>query len=112
MREARSLQWGRGLSYRASRLHPETATMRRVPHLDMPTIVLSTFALVGCAFLVYAWLCWLREELDLKRPAHRDRVRKPLPQKNKNEKKQIPRFARSDSSREFRCAAVLRPYMG
>jgi hypothetical protein len=39
----------------------------------MPTIVLSTFALLGCAFLVYAWFQWLREELDLKRPTHRDR---------------------------------------
>jgi hypothetical protein len=45
----------------------------------MPTIVLSTIALLGCAFLVYAWLQWLRDELDLKRPAHRDRRRKPLP---------------------------------
>jgi hypothetical protein len=46
----------------------------------MATIVLSTFALLGCAFLVYAWFQWLREELDLKQPAHRDRRRKqPLP---------------------------------
>jgi threonine/homoserine/homoserine lactone efflux protein len=44
----------------------------------MPTIVLSTIALLGCAFLVYAWFQWLREELDLKRPAHRDRDRKTL----------------------------------
>jgi len=54
--------------------------MPRVPHIDMATIVLSTFALLGCAFLVYAWFQWLREELDLKQPAHRDRRRKqPLP---------------------------------
>jgi hypothetical protein len=45
----------------------------------MATIVLSTFALFGCAFLIYAWFQWLREELDLKRPAHRDRRRKTLP---------------------------------
>jgi len=45
------------------------------PHIDMATIVLSTFALLGCAFLVYVWFQWLREELDLKQPAHRDRSR-------------------------------------
>ena len=45
----------------------------------MGTIVFSTIALVGCAFLVYVWFQWMREELDLKRPAHRDRRRKPLP---------------------------------
>jgi threonine/homoserine/homoserine lactone efflux protein len=43
-------------------------------------IVFSTFALAGCAFLVYACFHWLREELDLKRPAHRDRSsKKTLP---------------------------------
>jgi hypothetical protein len=45
----------------------------------MATMVLSTIALLSCAFLIYAWFQWLREELDLKRPAHRDRHRKPLP---------------------------------
>jgi hypothetical protein len=59
-------------------LHLVTATLPRVPHILMGTIIFSTFALVGCAFLIYAWFRWLREELDLKRPAHRDR-RKPLP---------------------------------
>jgi hypothetical protein len=44
----------------------------------MATIVLSTIALVGCAFLVYVWFQWLREELDLKRPAHRDQQNRPL----------------------------------
>ncbi|HEY4906628.1 MAG TPA: hypothetical protein VIH74_04205 [Candidatus Acidoferrum sp.] len=55
-----------------------TATLPRVPHIDMATIVLSTIALVGCAFLVYVWFQWLREELDLKRPAHRDQQNRPL----------------------------------
>jgi threonine/homoserine/homoserine lactone efflux protein len=45
----------------------------------MPTMIFSTIALAGCAFLVYAWFQWLREELDLKRPTHRDRRSKPLP---------------------------------
>jgi hypothetical protein len=45
----------------------------------MGTILFSTFALVGCAFLIYVWFRWLREELDLKKPAHRDRRRKPPP---------------------------------
>jgi hypothetical protein len=45
----------------------------------MPTIVLSTLALLGCAFLVYVLFHWLREELDLKKPAHRDRGKKALP---------------------------------
>jgi hypothetical protein len=45
----------------------------------MPTMIFSTIALLGCAFLIYVWFLWLREELDLKRPAHRDRNRKPLP---------------------------------
>jgi len=45
----------------------------------MPTIILSTIALLGCAFLIYAWFHWLREELDMKRPAHRDRRRKRQP---------------------------------
>jgi threonine/homoserine/homoserine lactone efflux protein len=53
--------------------------MLRVPHIDMPTMIFSTFALLGCAFLIYVWFHWLREELDLKRPAHRDRQSKPLP---------------------------------
>src|SRR6202000_2721818 len=72
-----SATWGRDLLQSLPR-HPETAQTPRAPHIDMPTIVLSTLALVGCAFLVYAWFCWLREELDLKRPAHRDRRRKML----------------------------------
>jgi len=42
-------------------------------------IAFSTFALAGCAFLVYACFHWLREELDLKLPAHRDRRRKTPP---------------------------------
>jgi len=46
----------------------------------MPMIVFSTFALAGCAFLVYAGFHWLREELDLRRPAHRDRRRNTLPE--------------------------------
>jgi hypothetical protein len=45
----------------------------------MAMIVFTMFALLGCAFLVYACFHWLREELDLKRPAHRDRQLRPLP---------------------------------
>jgi hypothetical protein len=45
----------------------------------MGTILFSTFALVSCAFLIYVWFRWLREELDLKKPAHRDRRRKLPP---------------------------------
>jgi hypothetical protein len=45
----------------------------------METILFSMFGLVSCAFLIHAWFHWLREELDLKKPPHRDRRRKPLP---------------------------------
>jgi len=60
----------------------------------MAMIAFTTFALAGCAFLVYACFHWLREELDLKRPAHRDRGRKMPPPAcltTKRKKKQIHR---------------------
>jgi hypothetical protein len=37
----------------------------------MPTLVLSTLALLGCAFMVYVLFHWLREELNPKRPLKR-----------------------------------------
>jgi hypothetical protein len=30
----------------------------------MPTLILSTVALLGCALLIYAFFHWLREELN------------------------------------------------
>jgi hypothetical protein len=92
-------------------LHLVKATTSRVPHIDMAMNVFSTIALLGCAFLVYACFQWLREELDLKRPAHRDR-RGKIPHTTcitiKTTKQQIhrpkpgrwrgvPRFARKDN---------------
>jgi hypothetical protein len=41
----------------------------------MPTLILSTFALLGCFFLIYVFFHWLRDELNpkrrSKRPGHR-----------------------------------------
>jgi uncharacterized membrane protein len=45
----------------------------RISHIRMPTLVLSTLALLGCAFMVYVLFHWLREELNPKRPVKRAR---------------------------------------
>jgi hypothetical protein len=37
----------------------------------MPTLILSTVALLGCAFLIYAFFHWLRDELNPKRRVKR-----------------------------------------
>jgi hypothetical protein len=37
----------------------------------MSTIVLSTLALLECAFLIYVFFHWLREELNPKKPPKR-----------------------------------------
>jgi hypothetical protein len=37
----------------------------------MPTLILSTLALLGCAFLIYVFFHWLRDELNPKRPLKR-----------------------------------------
>jgi hypothetical protein len=37
----------------------------------MPTLILSTFALLGCVFLIWVFFHWLREELNPKRPVRR-----------------------------------------
>jgi hypothetical protein len=37
----------------------------------MPTLILSTLALLGCAFLIYVFFHWLRDELNPKRPVKR-----------------------------------------
>lgn len=39
----------------------------------MPTLVLSTLALLGCVFLIYVFFHWLRDELNPKRPTKRAR---------------------------------------
>jgi threonine/homoserine/homoserine lactone efflux protein len=44
----------------------------------MPTLILSMLALLGCAFLVYVFFQWLREELNPKRPGRRGRLQKPI----------------------------------
>ena len=43
------------------------------PHIRMPTLILSTLALFGCAFMVYVFFHWLRDELNTKRPLKRNR---------------------------------------
>jgi len=37
----------------------------------MPTLILSTLALFGCAFLIYVFFHWLRDELNPKRRVKR-----------------------------------------
>ena len=39
----------------------------------MPTLILSTLALFGCAFMVYVFFHWLRDELNTKRALKRNR---------------------------------------
>jgi hypothetical protein len=41
----------------------------------MANLVLSTLALLACAFLIYVFFHWLRDELNPKKPA------KPYPRK-------------------------------
>ena len=43
----------------------------RVLQFHMPTLILSTLALLGCAFLIYVFFHWLRDELNPKRPVRR-----------------------------------------
>jgi threonine/homoserine/homoserine lactone efflux protein len=43
----------------------------------MPTLILSMLALLGCAFLVYVFFQWLRDELNPKRPVSRGRLQHP-----------------------------------
>ena len=57
----------------------DTAAEARVPHIRMPTLILSMLALLGCAFLVYVFFQWLREELNPKRPVSRGRLQQPTP---------------------------------
>ena len=42
-----------------------------VPQFRMPTLILSTLALLGCVFLIYVFFHWLRDELNPKRPVKR-----------------------------------------
>jgi hypothetical protein len=42
----------------------------------MPTLILSTLALLGCVFMVYVFFHWLRDELNPKRPAQRGQQRR------------------------------------
>jgi uncharacterized membrane protein len=50
-----------------------TCAEARISHIHMPTLVLSTLALLGCVFMVYVLFRWLREELNPKRPVKRVR---------------------------------------
>jgi hypothetical protein len=45
----------------------------------MPTLILSTLALLACAFLIYVFFLWLRDELNPKRPLKRIQRRPQLP---------------------------------
>jgi hypothetical protein len=45
----------------------------------MPTLILSTLALLGCAFLIYVFFHWLRDELNPKRPLKRIQRRPQFP---------------------------------
>jgi hypothetical protein len=45
----------------------------------MPTLILSTLALLGCAFLIYVFFHWLRDELNPKRPMKRGNRRPQAP---------------------------------
>jgi threonine/homoserine/homoserine lactone efflux protein len=46
----------------------------------MPTLILSTLALLGCGFLIYVFFQWLREELNPRRPSsRRERVGEQRP---------------------------------
>jgi hypothetical protein len=53
------------------------------PQFHMPTLILSTLALLGCAFLIYVFFHWLRDELNPKRPMKRiqRRPQSPAPQR-------------------------------
>jgi len=46
----------------------------------MPTLILSTLALLGCAFLIYVFFHWLRDELNPKRPVKRGYHRPQVPE--------------------------------
>src|SRR4029077_2736226 len=50
---------------------PRDGRGRSRPHLRMPTLILSTLALLGCAFLIYVFFHWLRDELNPKRRVKR-----------------------------------------
>jgi hypothetical protein len=56
-----------------------TAAKDRVLHLLMPTLILSMLAFLGCAFLIYAFFIWLRDELNPKRPVKRGNRRPQAP---------------------------------
>jgi threonine/homoserine/homoserine lactone efflux protein len=43
----------------------------------MANLVLSTLALLGCAFLIYVLFHWLREELNPKRPRNGAQMLEP-----------------------------------
>ncbi len=58
---------------------PVTAARVRVPQFRMPTLILSTLALLACAFLIYVFFHWLRDELNPKRPLKRIQRRPQLP---------------------------------
>jgi len=45
----------------------------------MPTLILSTLALVGCAFLIYVFFHWLRDELNPKRRVKRGNRGRRIP---------------------------------
>jgi hypothetical protein len=44
----------------------------------MPTLVLSTLALLGCVFLIYVFFHWLRDELNPKRRPKPKRTQAPM----------------------------------
>jgi len=51
-----------------------TGAEARISHIRMPTLILSTLALLGCVFMVYVLFHWLREELNPKRPVKHRRL--------------------------------------
>ncbi len=38
------------------------------PQIRMGNVILSTLALLGCAFLIYVFFHWMRDELNPKKP--------------------------------------------
>jgi hypothetical protein len=57
----------------------------------MPTLILSTLALLGCVFLIYVFFHWLRDELNPKRPARRSRQRSQAPEPRRPNVVRYPR---------------------
>ena len=50
-------------------ISPHAVTEFASPQIRMANVILSTLALLGCAFLVYVFFHWLRDELNPKKAA-------------------------------------------